>query len=83
MAEQQPQSDIAEMSFETALKELESIVEALEQGEVPLDKSIEYYERGEALQNHCKSLLKAAEDKIEKIRLGPDGKPNGTEPLDS
>ena len=46
-------SKIEDMSFETALQELEGIVEALEQGDVPLDKSIEYYERGEALQNHC------------------------------
>ena len=75
--------EIDAMSFEIALQELEGIVEALEQGDVPLDKSIEYYERGEALQNHCKKLLKAAEEKVEKIKLGPDGNPSGSEPLDS
>ena len=74
---------IDELSFEAALSELEQIVEALEQGNVPLDKSIEYYERGEALQKHCKTLLKSAEDKVEKIRVRPDGSADGTEPLDS
>jgi exodeoxyribonuclease VII small subunit len=49
---------------------------------VPLDKSIEIYERGEALRNRCDELLKAAEAKIEKIKLTREGKPAGTEPLD-
>ena len=78
-----PNQDIAALSFEDALKELERIVDHLERGEVPLDKSIEIYERGEALKTHCDTLLKAAEDRIEKIRLARDGKPTGTEPLDA
>lgn len=44
---------------------------------------IRIYERGEALKAHCDRLLKAAEDKVEKIRLARDGKPAGTEPLDA
>ena len=65
-------------------KQLEKIVENLETGaKFPLDKSIEQYERGEALRNHCRELLQAAEDKVEKIRLSPDGKVAGTEPLDT
>ena len=75
-------SDIAKMSFEQALQELEGIVSELEQGEVPLDKSIAQYERGEALRAQCKKLLQAAEAKVEKIKLSSDGKPSGTEPLD-
>ena len=75
-------TDIAAMSFEDALAELERIVENLERGEVPLDRSIAIYERGEALKAHCARLLKAAEDKVEKIRLTRDGAPAGTEPLD-
>lgn len=74
---------IAEMNFEQALDELETIVESLEQGNVPLDQSIAHYERGEALRNHCRKLLAAAEDKVEKIRLDMDGNVSGTEPLDS
>lgn len=75
--------DIEKLSFEQALDELEKIVEALEQGNVPLDQSIGHYERGEKLRNHCRKLLAAAEDKVEKIRLDSEGKNVGTEPLDS
>lgn len=74
--------DIAALSFEQALAELERIVSDLERGDVPLDRSIEIYERGEALKKHCERLLKAAEDRIEKIRLDRNGQPVGTEPLD-
>lgn len=74
--------DVKALSFEQALAELERIVDQLERGEAPLDQSIRIYERGEALKLHCESLLKAAEDRVEKIRLGRDGKPVGTEPLD-
>ncbi len=74
--------DVKSMSFEQALDALEKIVEDLERGEVPLDQSIRIYERGEALKAHCDRLLKAAEDKVEKIRLARNGKPAGTEPLD-
>ena len=82
MAEKDDAATIAEMPFEAALKELETIVERLEKGDVPLDESIRIYERGEALKTRCEALLKAAEAKIEKITLGGDGAPNGTTPLD-
>ncbi|MGL4488958.1 MAG: exodeoxyribonuclease VII small subunit [Rhizobiaceae bacterium] len=75
-------ADIKAMSFEAALAELEKIVQDLERGEVALEESIRRYERGEALKAHCATLLKAAEDKVEKIRLSRDGKPVGTEPLE-
>ena len=74
--------DIKTLSFEQALEALERIVDDLEKGDVPLDQSIRIYERGEALKKHCDALLKAAEDKVEKIRLSRDGTPAGTEPLD-
>ncbi len=71
------------MSFEAALKELELIVDRLEKGTVELEESIAIYARGEALKRHCSDLLKNAEqEKIEKITLGADGRPGGTEPLD-
>ncbi|TPW28726.1 exodeoxyribonuclease VII small subunit [Pararhizobium mangrovi] len=75
-------ADIAEMTFEHAVEQLERIVDHLEKGDVALDKSIEIYERGEALKRHCETLLNAAENRIEKIRLDRSGKPQGTEPLD-
>jgi exodeoxyribonuclease VII small subunit len=77
-----PDEDIAEMTFERALEELERIVGNLEKGDVPLEESIRIYERGEALKKHCDKLLKAAESKVEKIRLSREGVPEGTEPLD-
>ena len=70
------------MTFERALKELEAIVGRLERGDVELEESINIYERGEALKEHCDRLLKQAEAKVEKLTLGGDGTPRGTEPLD-
>jgi exodeoxyribonuclease VII small subunit len=75
--------DIKDMSFEHALKELESIVTRLERGDVELEESIAIYERGEALKQHCDRLLKQAEARVEKLTLGPSGTPTGTEPFDS
>ena len=82
MADDAPHADVKQMNFEDSLKQLENIVDKLERGDVPLDESIAIYERGEALRNRCDELLKAAEAKIEKIKLTRDGKPAGTEPLD-
>ena len=81
MEETGPQ--IAEMSFEDALKALEDVVRRLEGGEVPLDESISLYERGEKLRQHCQARLDAAQARIEKIVAGPDGKPTGTVPFDA
>ncbi len=75
-------TDIKEMSFERALKELEAIVGRLERGDAELEESIAIYERGEALRDHCDRLLKQAEAKVEKITLSQAGEPVGTEPLD-
>ena len=74
--------DIKDMTFERALKELESIVGRLERGDVELEESISIYERGEALKDHCDRLLKQAEAKVEKLTFGADGTPKGTEPFD-
>ena len=74
--------DVASLSFENALKQLEEIVTKLERGDVPLEESIAIYERGEVLKRHCEGLLKRAEARIERITLGPDGRPIGTAPLD-
>jgi len=73
--------EIAEMSFEDALRALEEIVRRLEGGEVPLDDSITLYERGEQLRRHCQARLDAAQARIEKIVTGPDGQPRGTAPF--
>ena len=77
------QADIETMSFEAALAELEGIVRSLEQGQAPLDESIELYQRGDQLKRHCEARLKVAQARIEKIALGPDGQPQGTSPFDA
>ena len=80
--EPQHNEDVAGLSFEVALAELEKIVDQLEKGAVGLEDSIKIYARGEALKTRCASLLASAEQRIEKIALGPDGLPAGVEPLD-
>lgn len=75
-------ADIKALSFERALKELETIVSRLERGDVELEESITIYERGEALRDHCDRLLKQAEAKVEKLTFASDGSPKGTQPLD-
>ena len=64
---------VRDMSFEAALKELETIVSRLEQGEVDLEDSIALYERGQALKSHCEAKLKSAESRLEKIVQGAQG----------
>ena len=77
------QSDIDSLSFEAALAELEKIVKTLEQGQAPLDESIELYQRGDRLKRHCEARLKAAQARIEQISIGADGQPNGTTAFDA
>lgn len=72
---------LADLSFEDALKQLEAIVRQLESGEVPLNESIALYAKGDALRRQCEDRLKAAQALIEKISVGPDGVPRGTEPF--
>ena len=65
--------DIAGLSFEDALKELEGIVQQLERGQIKLDEAISAYERGAALKRHCEQKLAEAKAKVEKITLAADG----------
>ncbi len=58
---------IQDMSFETALEELETIVRSLETGQAPLEQSISSYERGVALKKHCETKLREAREKVEKL----------------
>lgn len=83
MAMEQNTPDIADMSFEAALKALEDVVRRLEGGEVPLDESLSLYERGEKLRAHCQARLDSAQERIDKIVAGADGKPTGTAPFEA
>jgi len=74
--------EIANLTYEQALKALEDVVRRLESGEVALDESITLYERGEKLRQHCQARLDSAQARIEKIVAGPDGTPQGARPFD-
>jgi exodeoxyribonuclease VII small subunit len=74
-------ADIASLSFEQALAELEQIVARLESGQAPLEDSIRFYERGAALKAHCEQRLEAARLRVEKIVMGAGGAP-GVEPAE-
>ncbi len=73
---------IAEMTFEQAMKELETVVAQLERGDVPLEDSIKLYERGAELKKRCETKLKEAEEKVAAITLDGDGAPTGTKPVE-
>ena len=73
---------ITDLSFEDALSALEDVVRKLEGQQVPLEQSIDLYERGEALRKHCEARLKAAEMRVEKITASSDGAATGAEPFE-
>ena len=73
---------IKEMSFEEAIRELETVVNALDRGDVPLEDSITLYERGAALKARCEAKLKEAEEKVAQITLDADGQATGTTPAE-
>ena len=51
-------------NFETSLKELEKIVETLENGSMPLEDALKAFEKGVGLARHCSSLLDQAEKRV-------------------
>jgi len=65
--------DIAGMNFEDALAELEQIVRRLEGGQVKLDEAIMSYERGAQLKRHCERKLNEAQQRVDRIVIGPEG----------
>ncbi|HKX10521.1 MAG TPA: exodeoxyribonuclease VII small subunit [Stellaceae bacterium] len=73
MAESQVPADIAKLSFEEALQELEQIVKRLEGGTGKLDDAIQSYERGTLLKRHCETKLREAQARVDKIVIAADG----------
>ena len=61
--------EIAEMPFEVALQELESIIGRIEQGEISLEASLAAYQRGDQLVRRCKVVLGAAEQRVQTLRI--------------
>jgi exodeoxyribonuclease VII small subunit len=75
MAESTLPPEIAAMSFEDALGELEQIVKRLEAGSAKLNDAITAYERGALLRRHCEAKLREAQARVDKIVIGADGVP--------
>jgi exodeoxyribonuclease VII small subunit len=73
MSEPALPAEIAAMSFEDALAELEGIVRRLEGGQVKLDDAILAYERGAQLKRHCEKKLNEAQQRVDRIVIGSDG----------
>jgi exodeoxyribonuclease VII small subunit len=82
MSDPAANADIAALTFEQALAELESIVGKLESGQAPLEESIDLYTRGAALKTHCETKLKSAQLRVEKIVVGSGGAADRAEAAD-
>ncbi len=67
MAHKKQKTDVDKLSFEDSIKELTDIVGKIEQGKIPLQDSLEQYEKGMALIKQCRTILQKAEERIEKI----------------
>ncbi|HTD31385.1 MAG TPA: exodeoxyribonuclease VII small subunit [Steroidobacteraceae bacterium] len=62
--------------FEQALAELETLVERLERGDLPLDEALKLFERGVALTRHCQSSLQSAQQRVEiLLKRGGEAQP--------
>ena len=67
------ENNIEGLSFEEALQQLENIVRELESGRIKLDDAVTAYEQAVKLKQFCEQKLQAAQLKIEKIEIAPDG----------
>ena len=85
MAERKQKDEIGKLTFEQAIHQLKETVTRIEQGEIPLQDSLEQYEKGMALIKHCRDILQKAEKRIEKISKEespePEKEQEDSEPL--
>jgi exodeoxyribonuclease VII small subunit len=63
------------LSFEEAFAQLEAAVAALQDGQMPLERALHYYEEGMKLAQHCNDLLEKAELRVQQLRVTDDGTP--------
>jgi len=63
------------LSFEEAFAELEAAVTALQDGQMPLERALHYYEEGMKLAQHCNDLLEKAELRVQQLRVTNEGMP--------
>lgn len=72
-ADAEAEADATPASFEASLEELETVVEQMEQGDLPLEQSLSLFERGMQLSEQCEKALTAAEQKVQILSgTGPD-----------
>lgn len=62
-----------ELSFEEAFAKLEAAVAALQDGQMPLERALHYYEEGMKLAQRCNALLQQAELRVEQLRANDTG----------
>ena len=63
------------LSFEQAFEQLEAAVEALQDGQMPLERALNFYEEGMKLAQHCNELLEKAELRVQQLRVTNEGMP--------
>ena len=73
--------DIAGLTYEAALAQLDALIQKLEGGSIPLEDAIAAYERGTRLARHCEELLDRTERRVTALMVGSDGRPTEA-PLD-
>ena len=73
LVESEGNPDLSNLAFEKGLKLLEELVQGVESGSLPLEKSIKAYERGAQLMSHLKGLLEGAEQKLKVLQPGKEG----------
>ena len=85
MTERKQKDEITKLTFEQAIQQLKEIVTRIEQGQIPLQDSLDQYEKGMALIKQCRDTLQKAEKRIEKISKEeppePAKEPEDSEPL--
>jgi exodeoxyribonuclease VII small subunit len=66
--------EIEHLSYEEAYAKLEAAVEALQDGQMPLERALHYYEEGMKLAHYCNELLQNAELRIQQLRVDDEGR---------
>jgi exodeoxyribonuclease VII small subunit len=61
------------LSFEAAFEQLEAAVAALQDGRMPLERALQYYEEGMKLAQHCNELLQKAELRVQQLHISEAG----------
>ncbi len=68
-----PSEDVARLTYEQALQQLDALIVQLEKGDIPLDEAITAYERGSRLATHCAELLDRTEQRVNQLMVAGDG----------